>query len=206
MKIKICGITNINDALLCEKLGADALGFIFYPKSKRFIEPSAAKEIIRKLSPFTMKIGVFVNELADTINEIGSDIKLNAIQLHGDESPDTVRKIVLPVIKSFRVGTNFNYSIINQYNNVSYLFDSYSPIEFGGTGKKFDWEEIPLELRNKIILSGGIKSANLEYIYQNIKPAAIDLSSSVESIPGRKDEKKLKEFFNLVDHFRKEID
>ncbi|HSR18287.1 MAG TPA: hypothetical protein VLM39_09390, partial [Ignavibacteriaceae bacterium] len=97
MKVKICGITNIDDALLCEKLGADALGFIFYKQSRRNIQPEAAKKIIVKLSPFTLKIGVFVNESAEFINNTASKIKLNAVQLHGEETPEFISEIELPV-------------------------------------------------------------------------------------------------------------
>jgi phosphoribosylanthranilate isomerase len=203
LKVKICGITNIDDALLCEKLGADALGFIFYKQSRRNIQPEAAKRIIGRLSPFTLKVGVFVNEPAEFINNTAFEIKLNAVQLHGEETPEFISEIELPVIKAFRTNGNFNYSALSLYENVSCLLDSYSPDAFGGTGKSFDWEKIPLLLREKIILSGGVSSENIEYIFKEIKPRAVDLSSSIEKEPGRKDEKKASEFLKKINSLRR---
>ena len=205
MKVKICGITNIDDASLCENLGADALGFIFYAKSKRYIEPIAVRKIIEKLSPFTVKVGVFVNESAKNINEIASTVRLNAVQLHGDEKPDILKEIDFPVIKSFRIDESFDYSTLSKYKDVSYLLDSYSVNEYGGTGKKFDWEKIPISLRHKIILSGGVSSENIEYIFTQIKPKAVDLSSSVEIVPGKKDKNKLNEFFNKINYLKHKL-
>jgi phosphoribosylanthranilate isomerase len=203
LKVKICGITNIDDALLCEKLGADALGFIFYNQSRRYVNPEAAKRIIGKLSPFTLKIGVFVNESAEFINNTASEIKLNAVQLHGEETPEFISEIELPVIKAFRINGDFNYSGLSLYENVSCLLDSYSMDAFGGTGKRFDWEKIPLLLREKIILSGGVSSENIKYIFKEIKPRAVDLSSSIEKEPGRKDENKVSEFFKKINSLRR---
>ena len=165
VKVKTCGITNLEDALFCESEGTEALGFIFYKKSKRCIEPDSAKEIIKRLSPFTMKIGVFVNESADIINETAADLHLNAVQLHGEESPETVNKINYPVIKSFRINNGFDFSILEKYPGVSFLFDTYSKIEYGGTGKVFNWELIPDELKGKIILAGGISINNIDDIH-----------------------------------------
>jgi len=205
LKVKICGITNIDDASLCENLGADALGFIFYAKSKRYIEPIAVRKIIEKLSPFTVKVGVFVNESAKNINEIASTVRLNAVQLHGDEKPNTLKNVDFPVIKSFRIDESFDYSTLSKYKDVSYLLDSYSVNEYGGTGKKFDWEKIPISLRHKIILSGGVSSENIEYIFTQIKPKAVDLSSSVEIVPGKKDKNKLNEFFNKINYLKHKL-
>jgi phosphoribosylanthranilate isomerase len=202
MKVKTCGITNLEDALLCESAGADALGFIFYKKSKRYIEPDSAKEIIKHLSPFTMKVGVFVNNSPDMINAIAADLCLNAVQLHGEESPGTVRKINFPVIKSFRINNLFDFSILEQYSDAYFLFDTYSDVEYGGTGKTFNWEIIPHALKDKIILAGGISIDNIEDIFYKLKPAAVDLSSSLESRPGKKDTKKVKEFFKKINYLK----
>lgn len=202
MKIKICGITNLEDALLCESLGADALGFIFYKGSKRYIEPEAAAGIINSLSPFMVKVGVFVNENTNTINQIASSIKLNAVQLHGDESPESTKDISLPAIKSFRVDDNFDYGILKQYPETYYLLDTYSKSGYGGTGKVFNWEKIPVEYKSKIILAGGISADNIEEIFVKVKPSAVDISSSLESEPGRKDKAKLIKFFNKINEFK----
>ena len=212
MKVKICGITNVEDALLCESLGADALGFIFYKGSKRFVEPEEAGKIIAELSPFTVKAGVFVNSSPEEINKTVMEIKLNVVQLHGDENPEVISKINFPVIKSFRIKNGFDFSVLTKYERVSYLFDTYLPAgeagsekEYGGTGKIFNWKLIPDELRDKIILSGGISINNIEEIYKNIKPAAVDLSSSLEIKPEKKDREKVKEFFKTINYLRELI-
>lgn len=195
MQIKICGITNTEDALLCAGLGADALGFIFYERSKRFISYHKAEEIISQLPPFVLKVGVFVDEEFTNINTVANKIGLNAVQLHGSENTEYISNINLPVIKSFRVGDNFDWSKIDKYNKCQILLDSFSPNEMGGTGNKFDWNCIPSRIKNKIVLSGGISIANIDYIFDEIKPSAIDISSSIESVPGKKDHKKVKELF-----------
>lgn len=202
MRVKICGITNIEDAQICTEYGADALGFIFHPDSKRFITPPAAKEIISKLPLFLTKVGVFVNVKQDYVNNIANEIGLTAVQLHGDESIEYTSRIELPVIKSFRVDDSFDYSQLMQFSEHSILLDAYSKANYGGTGKKFDWNAIPSELRNRIILAGGIAKENIEEIYNEIRPQAVDLSSSLESAPGKKEHQKVKSFFNLINHIR----
>lgn len=202
MKIKVCGITNLKDALMCEKYGADALGFIFYKKSKRYIEPAKAKNIINKLSPFTLKVGVFVNESIGFINDTASNLKLHAIQLHGDETQDIVNSIKLPVIKSFRVNNDFNFLKIQEFKNCYYLLDSFSEQVLGGTGITFNWDKIPKELNNHIILSGGISIENIENIFEKINPRAIDISSSLELSAGKKSQIKVKEFFYVFNELR----
>ena len=202
MKIKICGITNIEDALLCEALGADALGFIFYKESKRYIAPPNAFEITKLLSPFTMKVGVFVNESSGNINQIASEIKLNTIQLLSVETSESTWKISLPIITSFRVDSNFDYGILEDYPNNYYLLDTYSKTEYGGTGKVFDWKKIPDKYKSKIILAGGISIDNIEEIYTKVKPAAVDVSSSLESEPGKKDPEKVKAFFKKFNELK----
>ena len=202
LRVKICGITNIEDALLAQELGADAIGFIFYQKSKRYVSPEIAESISKILSPFLMKIGVFVNEKIEEINNISTRVKLNAVQLHGEESPEVIDKINLPVIKSFRINNEFDFSILNKYKNVSFLLDSFSKDEYGGTGKTFNWDLIPNEFKNKIILSGGISIDNVEEVIIKISPSAIDVSSSLEEYPGKKDHQKLKQFFEKVNSLR----
>ncbi len=198
MKVKVCGITNLSDALLCQSAGADALGFIFYPGSKRYVPPEVASLIIRKLSPFIIKVGVFVDEPAEFVNRIASYLKLNLVQLHGSETPRTADEIDFPVIKSFKINDSFNFSLLDDYKNVYHLLDSFSEVQHGGTGNKFNWEIIPGGIKHKIILAGGISSENIEAIYKDIGPAAIDLSSSLEKEPGKKDNEKVTDFFRKV--------
>ncbi len=202
MRVKICGITNLEDALCCISNGADALGFIFYNESKRYIRPEEAKEIISLLPPFVVKVGVFVNQEALLINDIAKTAGLDAVQLHGDEGNDICSNLNLPVIKSFRVDISFDYSILKQFLTSYHLLDAYSSKEFGGTGQLFDWTKIPHGIRNKIILAGGISSDNIEFVFKSINPAAVDLSSSLEEYPGKKDNKKVMEFFNKINKMR----
>jgi phosphoribosylanthranilate isomerase len=202
MRVKICGITNIEDAILCQDLGADALGFIFYPGSRRYISPYSAAEICRQLSVFTLKVGVFVNESSDVINDLADALGLGAVQLHGEEPAEMVKEIRHPVIKSFRIKAGYNFNEVRRYENCSYLFDTYSAKEYGGTGQVFDWQLIPREMCSKMILAGGISSDNIEQIYRLIKPGAVDLSSALESYPGKKNPQKVKSFFSCVQRLR----
>ena len=203
MKVKICGITNLEDALTACELGADAVGFIFYEKSKRFIEYEKAKVIIESLPSSVLKVGVFVNEDFKTINKISNDIKLTTLQLHGEESPDYVKELSLPVWKAFRINDEFDFTILEDYKNCSFMFDTFSNSGYGGTGKTFNWGIIPANLKSKIILAGGISSQNIEKIYKEVSPPWVDVSSSLEKQPGKKDENKLNEFFKLIIKLRK---
>jgi phosphoribosylanthranilate isomerase len=203
MRVKICGITNYEDAKLCCDLGADALGFIFHEKSNRCVGVNVAKEIIKRLPAFVSKVGVFVDEDSRAINTISREIKLTAAQLHGEETPELVGSINLPVIKSFRVTDGFDFSILERYPNCKFLLDTFSKEEYGGTGRSFNWEIIPIGIRNKIIIAGGISVDNIEYIFKYIQPEAVDLSSSLEKYPGKKDEIKLKDFFQKVNSLRR---
>lgn len=202
MKVKICGITNIEDALLAEQLGADAIGFIFYKASKRYISPEAARTISNKLSAFTLKVGVFVNETEDEINSIATTAKLNLIQLHGDEIPELAERLILPSIKSFRMQDAFDFSLLDKYPSANFLLDTFTQNEFGGTGKTFDWSIIPLSLRGRIIIAGGVSEKNVEDIFTNINPYAVDVSSSLEISPGKKDHDKMKNFFQIKNQLR----
>jgi phosphoribosylanthranilate isomerase len=205
MRVKICGITNLEDALLCQKLGADALGFVFHRKSPRYIRAAEAAEITGKLSVFLTRVGVFVNTNPDIIDEISEQAGLTAVQLHGEESPEMVEKINKPVIKSFRVKPGFDFSQLARYKKQTILLDAYSDHIYGGTGSVFDWQLIPDQLRAQIILAGGISTDNIERIYNEINPAAVDLSSSLESSVGKKDAEKVKLFFSKIHHLKQRL-
>ena len=183
-------------------LGAHALGFIFYPISKRFIPPERAADIIRKLSVFTYKVGVFVDEEAGYINDMAEAVGLSAVQVHGEETPQMLEKINLPVIKSFRVDPEFDFSQLTPFRRHTILLDTYSEKELGGTGITFDWQIIPEEMRSEIILAGGVSSENIKKIYREVNPLAVDLSSSVEITPGKKDPAKLESFFARINNLR----
>ena len=198
MKVKVCGITEAEDALLCAEEGADAIGFVFAPESKRYLEPAKAALINSLISPLVMKIGVFVNREYEEVNRIAAEAGLNAVQLHGCESPGYIKKIKLPVIKSFRIKPGFDFGVISRYSGCGILLDSFSHGQLGGTGKTFDKNLIPDDLRSSVIIAGGISTENVIEIAEKIKPAGIDLSSSLEHRPGRKDPAKVKEFFKII--------
>lgn len=202
VKVKVCGITNIDAAKLCVDCGADALGFIFYRESKRYIEPDKAKMIIDSLPFFVFKVGVFVNEEVDRVNQIAQELNLNAVQLHGDESLDYCTKINYPVIKAIRVDEKLNENL-KKYSDFTILLDSKDQKEYGGTGQKFNWDLIPESSRSKIILAGGVSEENINEIYNSIKPQAVDLSSSLEKEPGIKDHGKVKSFFRKINYLNK---
>lgn len=202
MKVKICGITNIGDAKVCVDCGADALGFIFYKRSKRYIEPDKAKKIIDKLPFFVMKVGVFVDENLEKVNSVAKEIGLNAVQLHGNEDLGYCEKINFPVIKAIRVDDKLIENL-QKYSNYTILLDSKNEKEYGGTGKRFDWGLIPESNRNKVILAGGVTGENIDYIFNRIKPQAVDLSSSLEKEPGIKDHEKVKSFFRKINYLNK---
>lgn len=203
MKIKICGITNYEDAKLACDLGADAIGFIFYKKSKRSVEAEEVKNIISKLPAFILKVGVFVNERIDIVNQIMQDCKLNIAQLHGDENVEYLNEINFPAVKALRISNNYDYNILKQYLNFNILLDTFNNNEFGGTGTNFKWDTIPSDIKSKIILAGGIKEENLEEIFSNILPYAIDVSSSLEEFPGKKNKSKMLSFFEKYNKLNK---
>ncbi len=198
MKIKICGITRLDDAQLCVKHGVDAIGFIFYSKSKRYITEKDAFAISSKLPPFVHKIGVFVDEKIEEVNRIARLAKLTVVQLHGSESPEYITKINYPVIKSFGVDDTFDFSILNNYLNCGILLDIKDSEQYGGTGNSFNWDLIPEKIREKVILAGGVSIDNIEFISNNIKPYGVDVSSSIEVSPGIKEGKKIIELLNVI--------
>ncbi len=202
--VKICGITNLEDALLSVKFGADALGFNFYEKSPRYISPEKAREIVEQLPPEVLKVGVFVNESLDKIIEIAETAKLDAIQLHGEETPEFAgelkAKTNLEIIKAFRVSENFKPEDILQYEVDAVLLDAYSPKEHGGTGETFDWEiaKKVQEIFPKMYLAGGLAVENVKEAVVNVKPFAVDACSLLEREKGFKDFQKVEEFFLAV--------
>ena len=196
VKVKICGITTIEDADTAVRCGADALGFVFYPKSPRSIEPATAKSIVSSLPPFITTVGVFVNEALQKIEEITSYVGLNAVQLHGSEPPEHCN-LLKKVIKAIRVKELSDLEILESYKSASaFLLDTYSSESFGATGQTFNWE-IAVEAKKygNIILAGGLNPDNIEQAIKVVAPYAVDVSSGVEgTTKGRKDHNKVKLF------------
>lgn len=196
-KVKICGITNLEDALLSAKFGADALGFNFYEKSPRYILPEAAREIIDELPENVLNVGVFVNEDLDKIVEIAKTANLDAIQLHGEETPEFAKELKtktgLEIIKAFRVSEDFKPEDVLQYEVDAILLDAYSSREHGGTGETFDWEiaKKVKEVFPKMYLAGGLQITNIETAIYEVQPFFVDFCSSIEIIKGKKSREKL---------------
>lgn len=194
MRVKICGITRIEDATFAVEQGADAIGFVFYKPSSRYVDPEAVGQITRALPFFVVKVGVFVNEAPSEINRVSKVAGLNAAQLHGEESFADCAAVHVPVIKGFRVNEDFDFAALDECRRFAVLLDSRSENAYGGTGKTFDWSLIPEELRPNIALAGGVSVENVERIRREINPPMVDVSSSVESAPGIKDPEKVAEF------------
>lgn len=202
--VKICGITNPEDAFLSVKFGADALGFNFYQKSPRYIAPERAREICAELPRETLKVGVFVNENLDRIIEIAEFVSLDAVQLHGDESAEFVRQIKERfsggVIKALRVSENFQPEDVLQYEADAILLDAFSKQEYGGTGETFDWEiaRKVQEIFPKMYLAGGLSSVNVDFAIRKVQPFAVDSCSLLEWEKGKKDKQKVHKFISAA--------
>lgn len=198
-RVKVCGTTRLKDALLAVECGADAIGFIFYKKSPRYVSAKTAKEICSKLPPFVHRVGVFVNETADKINRIVDRCGLDAVQLHGDESPAFCKKIKHRVIKVVRVKDAASLKEMSRYVVDGFLLDTWKEDQWGGTGKVFDWE---LAARAKkygpVIIAGGLNPRNVKAAIKKVQPYGVDVSSGVEQSPGKKDPRKVKAFIKAV--------
>jgi phosphoribosylanthranilate isomerase len=200
VKVKICGITNIPDAMCAAEAGADALGFIFYKKSPRFVEVDAAAEIIRSLPPFLVKVGVFVDADEDLVLRAIRTCGLNLLQFHGDESPEYCLQFGLMSMKAFRVQNAETLEMLPRYRTDAWLLDAYSENQPGGTGQKFNWE-LAVEaqkLGRPIFLAGGLTPSNVGEAVRLVQPYAVDVSSGVEAAPGRKDHDKVKRFIKAA--------
>lgn len=204
MKVKICGITDIESALYAVQHGADALGFVF-AKSKRRITPAKAREIIAQLPEHILKVGVFVNETKEEIEKIAAAARLTAIQLHGDEPPQFCQGFDLPVIKALSIGSQEDLKLIDQYDCDYLLLDSPVGKYRGGNGVSFDWSLLQEEkLQGKrIILAGGLTADNVSEAIAIAKPHMVDVSSGVET-DGRKDLYKIRDFLVNVKKCRSE--
>lgn len=199
LKVKICGLTNLEDAQAAVEMGADMLGFIFYPKSPRYIELARAQEIIRKIPTFVDTVGLFVNPTAEQVREAYAEGWLNWIQLHGDESPEFCRSILwmnCRLIKALRIRKRQDVSKATDYPADCILLDNYSKDRYGGTGERFDWTWIE-PMHQRIMLSGGISADNvIEAIETGVW--GVDICSGIESKPGKKDHEKMRQLFENI--------
>jgi len=196
MIVKICGITRLEDAIAAVEAGAGAIGFIFWPKSPRFIDPHRARTIAAALPPFVTTVGVFVNQPIDHVNGVASLVRLGAVQLHGDETPDVADAVTPPVIKAI---TPEHGDLRVWPDRVRLLLDVHDPAARGGTGRTVDWgAAADIASGRPILLAGGLTPDNVADAIARVRPFGIDVSSGVERAPGIKDHQRLRALFEAV--------
>ena len=200
VSVKICGITNILDAYRAAEYGADALGFIFYPRSRRSIAPENAKEIIQKIPGSIGRVGVFVNEEIETVKEIVGFCGLHLIQLHGYESPQYCAQFPMSsLIKTVSHWAEEEIQKIENYTVRAILVDARDPGRYGGTGKNSDWTlAMKVKETHPLILAGGLNRDNIRRAIETVGPHAVDINSGVETSPGKKDPHKIREIMEIV--------
>jgi phosphoribosylanthranilate isomerase len=203
MKIKICGITNVEDADVAVKAGADALGFVMYRKSPRWVEPAVARSIIDGLPPFVSAVGVFVNEEAEKVRTLMDECGFALAQLHGDESALYCQNLARPVLKAIRLKDRGTFLALAEFqgraNVRGVLIDAFSDQTYGGTGQTVDWALAHEAARSApIILAGGLNPTNVAEAVQAVRPYGVDVSSGVEKSPGKKDPDKVKAFIEAA--------
>lgn len=198
--VKICGITRVDDALAAARLGAHALGFVFYGKSARNVAPRRAAEIVRELPPFVSAVGLFVNADVHEVENVLAQVQLDLLQFHGEETPHYCAAFRVPYIKAVRVRAGLD---LLQYAHTyctarGLLLDAFLEGTHGGTGTVFDWTLIPDKVTLPVVLSGGLNAENVCEAIRCVRPWAVDVSSGVEISPGIKDARKLADFFQGV--------
>lgn len=199
VRIKICGITDGDDALHAIDCGADALGFVFYDRSPRAITRNKARAIIAQLPPLVTVVGLFVNADPHTVREIADDCGLDLIQYHGDESPEMVRVAPRRAIRALRVRENEIFDEIDRYPASGLLLDAWVSGSFGGTGVLCNWEiAAAIAKKRPVILAGGLTPENVATAIQAVRPYGVDVSSGVEATPGHKDRKKVAAFIKAA--------
>ncbi|MFV1982339.1 MAG: phosphoribosylanthranilate isomerase [Thiohalomonadales bacterium] len=200
VRVKYCGITNVDNAVFAASLAVDAIGLIFYSKSPRCVEITNASKIIAALPPFVSVVGLFVNPTEEEVNRVISQVPLNILQFHGYESEEFCASFSLPYLKAIRMAQNIDVlTEIGRYNTASgILLDSFHDKYVGGTGEKFDWSRVPDTSDIPIILAGGLSSTNITEAILKTHPYAVDVSSGIEAAKGIKDNVKMQKFMNEV--------
>lgn len=199
-RVKICGITRIEDALAACRAGADALGFVFYPPSPRNVDAQRARGIVEQLPPFVTSVGLFVDAERDFIRSVLDVVRLDMLQFHGDETPEACDALGVPYIKAVRMRAQTDLlEYARRFGRArALLLDAYVSGTHGGTGTRFDWSLIPGELPLPIVLSGGLDPENVGEAVRQVRPAAVDVSSGVEAVGGKKgikDPLRIQSFF-----------
>ncbi len=200
VRVKFCGMTQVDDALAAAALGVDAIGLIFYPASKRCVINEQAEAIINALPAFVTTVGVFVDPMPIEVHAIIDIMPLDLLQFHGEESPEECEQYNKPYIKAIRIGPDLDLAAaIRKYANAkAILLDTYQPDLPGGTGKTFDWSLIPKNIAKPIILSGGLNPENVAQAIAQVQPYAVDVASGIEISPGKKDLNKMKAFMQAI--------
>ncbi len=194
MIVKICGITRLDDAQAAIALGAGALGFVFWPKSPRFVDPYRARGIVRSLPPFVSAVGVFVNQDVDYVNGVATLAGLTAVQLHGDETQEYAALVRRPVIKAVAVGNGMSTDAWPAHYTL--LADAHDPEQRGGTGRVVDWQRVAaMAASRRTLLAGGLTPENVRDAVAAVRPFGIDVSSGVEDAPGVKNRERLRSLF-----------
>jgi phosphoribosylanthranilate isomerase len=198
--VKVCGICRAEDAQFAVELGAAAIGFVFWPESPRYIDPYQARSIAAALPEGVIAVGVFVDQPVAQVLEIAGAVRLDAIQLHGHEDVAEYEDLSHRVIKAMAVGRTFDPASVDALpEQVTVLLDAHDPIRRGGTGRTIDWAlAASVAERRETILSGGLNAANVAEAIARVRPFMVDVSSGVESSPGRKDPEKLRAFFSVI--------
>jgi phosphoribosylanthranilate isomerase len=199
-RVKICGITRVEDALAASAAGADAIGLVFYAGSPRAVSIDAAAAICRALPPFISVVGLFVNADSDAVAAVLRQVPLTLLQLHGDESADYCAQLRHPYIKAVRMRPDTDVTAaLERYPDArALLLDTYSPDLWGGTGRVFDWSRIPARAQRCIVLAGGLTADNVGTAIAQVRPFAVDVSGGVEAAPGIKDARRIHEFMAAV--------
>jgi phosphoribosylanthranilate isomerase len=195
-RVKICGITSVTDGQAAVEAGADAIGFIFYEKSPRYVALETAAEISKSLPPFVMRVGVFVNAPEEFVTRAIADCGLTMLQFHGDETPEFCTQFGLMSMKAFRMHGPETLEELPKYETDAYLLDAYSSTTLGGSGEKFNWD-LAVEAQKcgkPIFLAGGLTPGNVADAIRKVRPFGVDVSSGVERTPGKKDHEKVKAF------------
>jgi phosphoribosylanthranilate isomerase len=203
VKIKICGITNIEDAEVAVTAGADALGFVMYRKSPRYVEPAVARSIVAGLPPFVLPIGVFVNEDAGAVRTLMDECGFALAQLHGDESALYCQDLGRPALKALRLKDRGTFLALAEFqgraNVRGFVIDAFSDQTYGGTGQTVDWTLAAEAARSTpILLAGGLTPANVAEAIPLVRPYGVDVSSGVEKSPGKKDPAKVQAFIEAA--------
>lgn len=204
VRIKICGITRPEDAIIAASCGADAIGLVFYKDSPRCIDLEAAARVINSLPPFITKVGVFVEPEEAEVRTVLKHVSLDLLQFHGNESPEFCRRFDRPYIKAVRMREDVDLTADSKrYSEAAaLLLDSHVAGIPGGTGRVFDWNLIPVDLDKPVILAGGLEPGNVGEAIARINPYAVDVSGGVEAEKGVKDKQKIEAFIRAVNNAR----